>query len=87
MPTGPTAGVRSSPVTATAAKGTVSRIVPRLAGPVTTPRNDTHIVVTEYGRVDLKGLGSSERAKALIGLAHPDFRDGLQQAASQQGLI
>lgn len=71
----------------TAARGTVSRIVPRLSGPVTTPRNDTHIVVTEYGWVDLKGLGSSERAQALIGLAHPDFRGELEQAARQQGLI
>ena len=71
----------------TAAKGTVSRIVPGLSGPVTTPRNDTHIVVTEHGWVDLKGLGSSERARALIGLAHPNFREDLQKAASQQGLI
>ncbi|WP_225306132.1 acetyl-CoA hydrolase/transferase C-terminal domain-containing protein [Mycoplasmoides gallisepticum] len=51
-----------------------SKIVPRLSGPVTTPRNDVHLVVTEYGAVNLKGLSSSESAEALISLAHPDFR-------------
>ena len=40
---------------ATAKEGAVSRIVAKLDGPVTTPRNDTHIVVTEYGSADLKG--------------------------------
>ncbi len=61
----------------TAKEGAISRIVPRLDGPVTTPRNDTHIVVTEYGWVDLKGKSLSERAEALIGIAHPKFRDEL----------
>jgi itaconate CoA-transferase len=71
----------------TAAKGTVSRIVPRLDGPVTTPRIDTHYVVTEFGAVSLKGLSSTERANALIALAHPEFRDELTEAAEQQHLI
>lgn len=61
----------------TARRGTVSRIVPTLKGPVTTPRNDTQIVVTEFGWTDLKGKTLSERAEALIGLAHPRFRDEL----------
>lgn len=61
----------------TAARGAVSRIVAALSGPVTTPRNDTHIVVTEHGWVDLKGKSVNERARALIGIAHPDFRDAL----------
>jgi len=61
----------------TARNGTVSRIVTQLDGPVTTPRNDTHIVVTEYGAVDLKGKSLHQRADALIGLAHPKFRDEL----------
>ncbi len=65
----------------TAKDGTVSRIVPQLQGPVTTPRNDTHIVVTEYGWVDLKGKSLGERAEALIGIAHPKFRDELSRAA------
>jgi len=50
-----------------------------LDGPVTTPRNDTHIVVTEHGWADLKGKTLEERAKALIGLAHPDFRETLER--------
>lgn len=65
----------------TAARGTVSRIVPRLEGPVTTPRNDTHIVVTEFGWADLKGKSLRARADALIGLAHPRFREELARTA------
>ena len=64
----------------TAKDGTVSRIVPRLEGPVTTPRNDVHIIVTEFGWVDLKGKSLRERAEALIGIAHPKFRDELARA-------
>jgi itaconate CoA-transferase len=71
----------------TAKDGAVSRITTRLDGPVTTPRNDTHIVVTEFGHVDLKGLSTFERAKALIGLAHPKFRDELTAAAKAQGSL
>lgn len=63
----------------TARNGTVSRIVPVLDGPVTTPRNDTHIIVTEFGWVDLKGKSMSQRADALIALAHPRFREKLAQ--------
>jgi itaconate CoA-transferase len=71
----------------TAAKGKVSRIVARLDGPVTTPRIDSHHIVTEFGAVNLKGLSSTERALRLIELAHPEFRDGLREAAKQQHLI
>jgi itaconate CoA-transferase len=73
--------------TSTAAKGTVSRIVAKLEGPVTTPRIDTHYVVTEFGAVNLKGLSSTERALKMIELAHPDFRDGLRDAAKAQHLV
>ena len=66
---------------ATAKGGTISRIVPRLSGPATTPRNDVHIVATEYGLVNLKGLSTSERARALVGLAAPQFRDALSADA------
>jgi itaconate CoA-transferase len=71
----------------TAAKGKVSRIVARLDGPVTTPRIDSHYIVTEFGAVNLKGLSSTERALRLIALAHPEFRDELTEAAKQQHLI
>jgi len=72
---------------ATAAGGKVSRIVPRLDGPVTTPRTDTHIVVTEFGWANLKGRSSAERARALIELAHPEFRDALTASAKELHLI
>jgi itaconate CoA-transferase len=71
----------------TAAKGKVSRIAAQLEGPVTTPRTDTQIVVTEFGWADLKGKSSTERAKALIDLAHPDFRSELTASAKQLNLI
>ena len=73
--------------TSTAAHGKVSRIVPRLSGPVTTPRIDTHWIATEYGTANLKGRSSTERARALIELAHPKFRDELMEAAKTQNLI
>lgn len=64
----------------TAKGGTISRIVPKLHGPVTTPRNDTQIVVTERGWVDLKGKSLRERAEALIGIAHPRFHEELARS-------
>ncbi|WP_312144932.1 acetyl-CoA hydrolase/transferase C-terminal domain-containing protein [Brevundimonas sp.] len=71
----------------TAAKGTASRIVAKLDGPVTTPRNDTQIVVTEHGWVNLRGMTVDQRARALIGLAAPQFRAGLEAEARTMGLI
>ncbi|WP_072573776.1 acetyl-CoA hydrolase/transferase family protein [Granulibacter bethesdensis] len=73
--------------TSTTAHGKVSRIVPRLSGPVTTPRIDTHWIVTEFGAANMKGCSSTERAHALIGLADPAFRDELTEAAKAQHLI
>jgi itaconate CoA-transferase len=67
--------------------GKISKIVPRLSGPVTTPRTDVHYVVTENGVANLKGLSSTERAQALIALAHPDFQDGLTAAAKEMHLF
>jgi itaconate CoA-transferase len=67
--------------------GKISKIVPRLSGPVTTPRTDVHYVVTENGAANLKGLSSTERAQALIGLAHPNFRDALAESAKKLHLI
>jgi itaconate CoA-transferase len=66
--------------TSTAAKGTISRITPALKGPVTTPRNDVQIVVTEHGWADLTGLTLRQRAEALVGLADPKFRQDLERA-------
>ena len=66
-----------------------SRIVARIddSNVVTTPRTDVMYVVTEYGITNLKGKSSRERAKALIGLAHPDFREQLERQAREYGLL
>ena len=71
----------------TAAKGTASRIVARLDGPVTTPRNDVQYVVTEHGWANLRGMSVDQRARALIGLAAPQFRQALEADARAMGLI
>jgi acyl-CoA hydrolase len=54
---------------------------------VTTPRSDIMYVVTEYGMVNLKGKSVTDRAKALISIAHPDFREGLERDAYENKLI
>lgn len=66
-----------------------SRIVSTLTpgNVVTTPRTDVMYVVTEYGMVNLKGKSVPERAKALIGIAHPDFREGLAREARASNLV
>ena len=60
----------------------VSRIVHRLGeGTVTSvSRYDVDMVATEYGIAELKGKTLTQRAKALIAIAHPDFREGLEKA-------
>ena len=54
---------------------------------VTTSRYDVQYVCTEYGIVDLKGLSVSQRARALISIAHPDFREDLTRQAREAHLI
>ena len=68
-------------------EGKISKIVSRLSGPVTTPRTDVHYVDIENGVANLKGLSSTERAQALIALAHPAFQDGLTAAAKENNLL
>ena len=69
----------------TAKSGEVSRIVPMLTkgAAVTTPRQDVHYLVSEYGVALLKGKSVPERAKAIIGLAHPKFRDWLTEESQK----
>lgn len=70
-------GQRKSRVVAGLAPGTV----------VTVPRTDVMYAATEYGMVCLKGLPVAERAKAMISIAHPDFREELEREAYEKGLI
>jgi itaconate CoA-transferase len=74
---------------ATAKKGEVSRVIPRL-GPgagVTTPRMDTQYLATEFGIVNLKGKSTRDRALDIISIAHPKFRDDLLREADSMRLI
>lgn len=81
-------GARLSPggrsvlaLNAAAAGGSVSRIVPVLdAGCTSVPRSDVDFIATEHGCVNLRELDADARAQALIGLAAPAFREGLQRA-------
>lgn len=76
-------------LSSTAKRGTISRIVPKLAhgAVVTTSRNDVDHVVTEYGVAKLRGKSTRERALALINVAHPDFRTELKEEASRMQLL
>jgi acyl-CoA hydrolase len=70
-------GTRQSRVVATLTPGNI----------VTTPRTDTMYVVTEFGMVNLKGKSVADRAKALISIAHPDYREQLSREAHANRLF
>ena len=65
-----------------------SRIVPAIqtGSIVTDPRTAVHWVVTEFGKVNLRGKSTWERAEALISISHPDFRDALTRDAENYGI-
>jgi acyl-CoA hydrolase len=66
----------------TTADGKYSRIVARLPEAlVTTPRSDADLFVTEWGVADLRGQPLAERARRMLAIADPRFRDGLERAA------
>jgi 4-hydroxybutyrate CoA-transferase len=73
----------------TAKNGTLSKIRPILTpgSVVTTSKNDVDYIVTEFGVARLKGKTAGQRAKALIGLAHPEFRAELTREAQKMNLI
>ncbi len=70
-------GVRKSRIVSTLTPGNI----------VTTPRTDVMYVVTEFGCVNLKGMSVPERASAIIGLAHPEFRESLEREARELKMI
>ena len=67
----------------------ISKIVPYFGPgtPVSTPRADIQYVATEFGCVNLKPLTMEGRAKAMISIAHPEFREELTEHAKKVGLI
>lgn len=73
----------------TALGGKVSRLVPVFepGTAVSVLRAEAHWIVTEYGARNLRGMTLRERAQALIGIAHPDFREELTYAARQRHLL
>jgi acyl-CoA hydrolase len=58
-----------------------SRIVAALSGPITTSRSEIDIIVTEFGAAELKGRTLADRARRMIAIAHPDFREALDRQA------
>jgi acyl-CoA hydrolase len=82
-------GVPIIALPSTAKGGAFSRITNTLlqgSGVVTT-RADVHYVVTEYGIANLWGRSLRERARRLIDIAHPDFREELERAAGERKLL
>ena len=74
---------------ASTTKGTISKICASLTpGAVcTTSKNDVDYVVTEYGIAHLRGQSLASRARQLISIAHPDFRDELLFEAKKRGIM
>ena len=75
--------------TSTAKGGTISKIKPILTpgAVVTTSKNDVDYIVTEYGVAHLRGRSLGERARQLIAIAHPDFRDEVTFEAKKRGIM
>ena len=72
----------------TGMQGKKSRIVPMLEDTaVVATRGDVHLVVTEFGAVNLFGKSLQERAMAMVSIAHPEFRDELFFEAKKMGLL
>lgn len=64
--------------------GKHSRIVAKLGGPVTLPRSDAGIIVTEFGSADLRGLTIKQRIVKMLDIAHPDHRADLESQLTKQ---
>ena len=76
-------------LSSTAKNGTISKIIPyhEKGTVITVSRYDINYVVTEYGVADLKYKTVAQRAKALIAIAHPQFREALEKQAREMGLF
>ena len=60
-----------------------TRIVAQLSGPVSTPRSDAGLIVTEHGVADLRGQTLSRRVRRLIDIAAPEHREDLERQAHE----
>jgi acyl-CoA hydrolase len=76
------------PSTAGAGEARVSRIVASLdpGTLVTTPRHHVDVIVTEHGAAELHGRTVAERARALLAVTHPDFRERIAREGARLGL-
>jgi acyl-CoA hydrolase len=64
---------------ATAGKAATSRIVARLSGPVSTPRADAGLIITEHGVADLRGQSLTTRVRRMLAIAAPEHREALER--------
>jgi acyl-CoA hydrolase len=73
----------------TAKNGSISTIVPTLApgAGVTVPSQDVDTIITEYGVAELRGRCVKDRMEALARIAHPNFRDWIQDEAHRLGIV
>lgn len=73
----------------TAKNDTITKIVPSLShgAVVSTSKNDVDIIVTEYGKAELKGKTIQDRTEALINIAHPKFREELTFEAIKRNYL
>lgn len=70
-------------LSSTAMQGSVSKIVAALSGPVTSARCEVDVIVTEFGAAELKGQSLAERARRMVAVAHPHFREELDRTAHE----
>jgi len=73
----------------TAKNGSISTIVPTLApgAGVTVPSQDVDTIITEYGVAELRGRCVKDRMAALVRIAHPNFREWIQEEAHRLGIV
>jgi acetyl-CoA hydrolase len=65
----------------TVGRGSGSRIVATLSGPVSTPRADAGLIITEHGVADLRGQPLTMRVRRMLEIAAPEYREALERSA------
>ena len=67
----------------TVGQGASSRIVAALSGPVSTPRADAGLIITEHGVADLRGQSLAARVRRMLAIAAPEHREALERHAHE----